>query len=169
MPATKLACMIRLGYQRQKPVCGKPGSALHRSCEGTRCLVQSSAVAFFAEVEAAHRAEDVETYIRFFAPETVWVTSRGACYRGRRALGDYLRGAIPGGLGDGSVSYRVESTHQLSPGVTLVVLEQVYLDAQGRPRDARARHTQTYAVTLGDAAPQILAGQNTVKVAEAGS
>ncbi len=132
-------------------------------------LVQSSAVAFFAEVEAAHRAEDVETYIGFFAPETVWVTSRGACYRGRRALGDYLRGAIPGGLGDGSVSYRVESTHQLAPGVTLVVLEQVYLDVQGRPRDARARHTQTYAVTLGDAAPQILAGQNTVNVADAGS
>ncbi len=50
-----------------------------------------------------------------------------------------------------------------------MVLEQVYLDVQGRPRDARARHTQSYAVTLGDAAPQILAGQNTVNVADAGS
>jgi hypothetical protein len=51
----------------------------------------------------AHRAEDVDAYVAFFDTGTVWVTGRGVCYRGRDALGDYLRDAIPGGLGGGSV------------------------------------------------------------------
>jgi len=51
----------------------------------------------FRGVERAHRAEDVDAYLSFFDPDSVWVTGRGVCYRGRDALGGYLRGAIPGG------------------------------------------------------------------------
>ena len=127
--------------------------------------VMAAATAFFAGVAAAHRSEDVEAYLAFFAPECVWVTSRGVCYRGRDSLGDYLRGAIPGGLADGSVSYRVESVHPLADAIALVVVDQLYTDAAGRTRDDRARHTHTYTVTLDDAHPLILAGQNTVNIA----
>ncbi|HEX3929404.1 MAG TPA: hypothetical protein VHW64_01780 [Nocardioides sp.] len=50
-----------------------------------------------------------------------------------------------------------------------MVVEQVYLDAHGRPRNSSARHTQTYVVSLDDAEPQVLSGQNTVHVADTGS
>ena len=105
----------------------------------------AAATAFFAGVAAAHRSEDVEAYLAFFAPECVWVTSRGVCYRGRDSLGDYLRGAIPGGLADGSVSYRVESVHPLADAIALVVVDQLYTDAAGRTRDDRARHTHVHS------------------------
>jgi len=44
-------------------------------------------------------------------------------------------GAIPGGLADGSVSYRVESVHPLADAMALVVVDQLYTDAAGPARD----------------------------------
>jgi uncharacterized protein (TIGR02246 family) len=122
--------------------------------------------AFFAAFAAAHAREDVETYLNCFAEEAVWVTSRGVCYRGRDALGQYLRRVIPGGLGAGDVRYVVESVHPLGPATRLVVVEQTYLDGAGDLRDDRACHAHTYVVTggIGEVDDlRIAAGQNTVR------
>jgi hypothetical protein len=94
------------------------------------------------------------------------VTGRGVCYRGRDRLAEYLRGSIPGGLGEGSVRYLVESIHPLSPDQAVVVVDQTYTNAEGDPRDARARHTHSYVVSFAARQPCILAGQNTVRVAD---
>lgn len=119
----------------------------------------------FGAFEAAHAREDVDGYLEHFTEETVWVTSRGVCYRGRDALGAYLREVIPGGLTDGSVQYLVESVHPLGPSARLVVVAQTYLDASRRQRDARAAHTHTYVVVTAPATGRlrIAAGQNTVR------
>lgn len=93
----------------------------------------------------------------------VWVTSRGRCYRGREAMRGYLSEVVPGGLGSGSVDYRVESVHPLAEEVRLVVVEQTYLDDTNEPRDAGASHTHTYTVASTEATLRILAGQNTVR------
>ncbi len=50
-----------------------------------------------------HRREDVDAYLAVIDSDTVWVTSRGQCFRSRVALGDYLRQVIADGLGQGSV------------------------------------------------------------------
>lgn len=113
------------------------------------------------ELAGGHRREDVDAYVAVFDPETVWVTSRGACFRGRATLGDYLRQVIPGGLGDGSVTYRVESVHPISANAVAAVVEQTYLRPDGEPRDADARHTHTYVVAERDGRWRIVAGQNT--------
>jgi uncharacterized protein (TIGR02246 family) len=118
---------------------------------------------FFASFADAHAREDVTTYLQFFAPDTVWVTSRGVCYRSRDALGGYLAEVIPGGLGSGTVRYTVESVHPVVPGARLVVVEQTYLDSGGRPRDEHASHTQTYLVVEHEEGLRIAAGQNTVR------
>ena len=70
---------------------------------------------FFAQFERAHRREDVDSHLRGFTPDTVWVTSMGACLRGRAALGEYLHRVIPGGLAGGSVDYVVESVQVMNP------------------------------------------------------
>jgi len=126
---------------------------------------RAAAEALFADVERAHRAEDVDAYLSFFDEDAVWVTSRGVCYRGRPDLGDYLHRAIPGGLGDGTVRYVVESIHSIGPNSALVVVDQTYTNRDGEPRDEHARHTHTYVVSLRDHYSRILAGQNTVRVA----
>lgn len=118
---------------------------------------------FFEGFAAAHAREDVEAYLGFFAADSVWVTSRGACYRGRDELGSYLREVIPGGLGDGTVRYVVESVHPIGPATRLAVVAQTYLDSTGAPRDARAAHTHTYLLTGADGELSIAAGQNTVR------
>ena len=118
---------------------------------------------FFASFADAHAREDVTTYLQFFAPDTVWVTSRGACYRGRDALGAYLDKVLPGGLGSGTVRYTVESVHSVVPGARLVVVEQTYLDNTGHPRDERASHTHLYLVVDHEEGLRIAAGQNTVR------
>lgn len=122
--------------------------------------------AFFAAFAAAHAQEDVEAYLQHFDEDAVWVTSRGVCYRGRDALGEYLRRVIPGGLGAGSVRYVVESIHHLASGTRLAVVEQTYLDNAGGPRDERACHTHSYVLVGGTATAgelRIAAGQNTVR------
>jgi uncharacterized protein (TIGR02246 family) len=122
--------------------------------------------AFFTAFAAAHGREDVEAYLEHFEADAVWVTSRGVCYRGRDAVGDYLRQVMPGGLGGGGVRYVVESIHHLAPGTRLVVVEQAYLDSAGAPRDERACHTHSYVLVAGTApgdALRIAAGQNTVR------
>ena len=127
---------------------------------------RAAAEALFAEVERAHRAEDVDAYLGFFDQDAVWVTSLGVCYRGRSDLGDYLYQAIPGGMADGSVRYVVESIHAIGLHTSLVVVDQTYTNWEGEPRDERARHTHTYVVSLVDDHSRILAGQNTVRVAQ---
>ena len=119
---------------------------------------------FFASFADAHAREDVTTYLQFFAPDTVWVTSRGVCYRGRDALGAYLGGVLPGGLGSGTVRYTVESVHPVVSGARLVVVEQTYLDSAGQPRDEHACHTHLYLVVDHDEGLLIAAGQNTVRM-----
>ena len=94
---------------------------------------------FFAGLEAAHAREDMDGYLEHFARDTVWVTSRGVCYRGRDALGDYLRSVIPGGLGE-ALRFVVESVHVISPDIRIVVVQQTYVDGEGDRRDARASH-----------------------------
>jgi uncharacterized protein (TIGR02246 family) len=120
----------------------------------------------FTSVERSHPAEDVDAYALFFHPDAVWVTSRGACYRGRDAMVGYLRQAIPGGLGEGSVRYVVESVHPIGSDLAVVIVEQTYTSADGSPRDERARHTHSYVVSLDGAQPCILAGQNTVRLTD---
>lgn len=118
---------------------------------------------FFAQFERAHRREDVDSYLRVFTPDTVWVTSRGACLRGRATLGEYLHRVIPGGLAGGSVDYVVESVQMINPATVLAVIEQTYLDAAGHPRDGNAGHTHLYVLTSERGNWQIAAGQNTVR------
>jgi uncharacterized protein (TIGR02246 family) len=118
---------------------------------------------FFASFADAHAREDVTAYLQFFAPDTVWVTSRGVCYRGREELGAYLSKVLPGGLGSGTVRYTVESVHPAVPGARLVVVDQTYLDADGHPRDGHARHTHLYVVVNSGKSLLIAAGQNTVR------
>jgi len=118
---------------------------------------------FFASFADAHVREDVTTYMQFFAPDTVWVTSRGVCYRGRDALGAYLGKVVPGGLGSGTVRYTVESVHPVVPGARLVVVEQTYLDSAGNPLDEHASHTHLYLVVDHEEGLRIAAGQNTVR------
>lgn len=118
---------------------------------------------FFEGLAAAHSREDVEAYLGYFADDTVWVTSRGVCCRGREELGAYLREVIPGGLGDGTVRYVVESVHPIGPATRLAVVAQTYLDRDGAPRDARAAHTHTYVLTGTAGVLSIVAGQNTVR------
>lgn len=112
---------------------------------------------FFEGFAAAHAREDVEAYVGFFTDDTVWVTSRGVCYRGREELGAYLREVIPGGLGDGTVHYVVESVHPIGPATRLAVVAQTYLDHEGAPRDERAAHTHTYVLTGAAGEPLIAA------------
>lgn len=121
--------------------------------------------AMFDAFAAAHAREDVDAYLEHFTVDTVWVTSRGACFRGRPALAAYLRQVIPGGLGHGSVQYLVESVHPLGPSTRLAVVAQTYLDATGQPRDARAAHTHTYVLVTDPTrrVPLIAAGQNTAR------
>jgi uncharacterized protein (TIGR02246 family) len=125
-----------------------------------------AAEALFSAVERAHQAEDVGTYVLFFDSEIVWVTGRGVCYRGRDQLAEYLRGAIPGGLGEGSVHYIVESVHPISADQAVVIVDQTYTNADGNPRDEGARHTHSYVVSFAARQPCILAGQNTVRAAD---
>jgi uncharacterized protein (TIGR02246 family) len=126
----------------------------------------SAAEALFTLLERAHQAEDVDAYAAIFDPDAVWVTGRGVCYRGRDRLAEYLRGAIPGGLGDGSVRYIVELVHPVRPDLAMIVVAQTYLNADGDPRDERARHTHSYLVSFAGGQTCILAGQNTVRVAD---
>lgn len=129
-------------------------------------FAEADVQAFFAAFAAAHGREDVAAYLNFFDQQVVWVTSRGRCFRGRDALGEYLHAVIPGGLGAGGVRYVVESVHPLGEKVCLVVVEQTYLDDAGAPRDAAAAHTHTYVLGDPDGRPgglRILAGQNTVR------
>jgi uncharacterized protein (TIGR02246 family) len=124
----------------------------------------SSAVRQVIEKPAAgHQQEDVDACLAVFGPVAVWVTSRGECFRDRAALGEYLREVIAGGLGDGSVVYRVESVHAVSEHAAAVVVEQTYVGGDGEPRDAEARHTHTYVVAERDGEWLIVAGQNTVR------
>ncbi len=125
----------------------------------------AAAVDLFRCLEAVHRNEEVEAYLALFAHDCVWVTSRGVCYRGADELGDYVRAAIPGGLNGGSVSYWVESIRPITGSIIHVVVDQQYTDATGQARDGRARHTHTYLIDLQSPMPLILAGQNTVNVA----
>ena len=115
------------------------------------------------ELADGHRREDVDAYLAVFDPNAVWVTSRGRCFRGRDALDRYPRDVIPGGLGAGSVRYRVESVYPVSNAAAAMVVEQTYTDEDGEPRDAGARHTHTYVVALRDNEWRIVAGQNTVR------
>jgi hypothetical protein len=80
------------------------------------------------------------------------------------ALGEYLRRVIPGGLGSGSVDYRVESVTWISRDVALVVVEQVYVNENGWPRDSHASHTHSYVLAFDGADCLIAAGQNTIRV-----
>ncbi len=132
-------------------------------------LTEPDVQTFFAAFAAAHGREDVAAYLDFFDQQAVWVTSRGRCFRGRDALGEYLHAVIPGGLGSGAVRYVVESVHPLGEQVWLVVVEQTYLDEAGTPRDAGAAHTHTYVLGAPDGRSDglcILAGQNTVWAAD---
>jgi uncharacterized protein (TIGR02246 family) len=117
----------------------------------------------FADVEAAHRAEDVDGYLSSFADDAVWVTSRGRVLRGRVALDRYLRQVLPGGLGEGSVTYVVESVHDIGPDVVVALIEQTYVDHAGRARDADARHTHSYVLRRTRQRWYVVAGQNTVR------
>lgn len=115
------------------------------------------------ELACGHRREDVAAYLAVFDPAAAWVTSQGTCFRDRATLGEYLRQVIPGGLGDGSVTYRVESVHAVSGHAAAAVVEQTYLGADGEPRAAEARHTHTYVLAERDGRWRIVAGQNTVR------
>ncbi len=115
-----------------------------------------------ARLEAAHREEDVDAYVSLFGDEAVWVTSRGICYRGRAALRDYLRKVVPGGLAGGSVTYHVESVTELAPEVSVVVVDQTYVDATGQQTPG-GRHAHTYVLLATDEGPRIGAGQNTTR------
>jgi len=154
-------------WARSREVC-LPGDlvCLDRRMIETTVDQARAAEALFTAVERAHRAEDVDAYILFFHADAVWVTGRGVCYRGRDRLAEYLRSAIPGGLGEGSVKYLVESVHPINPDQAVVVVDQTYTNAEGDTRDARARHTHSYMVSFAAAQPCILAGQNTVRVAD---
>lgn len=125
-----------------------------------------AARAFFAALEKAHQAEDAGTYAGFFDADAVWVTGRGVCVRGRDRLTEYLRGAIPGGLSDGSVRYVVESAHLIGSDLGVVIVDQTYTNADGEPRDEHAQHTHTYVVSFTSKRPRILAGQKTVRAAD---
>ena len=41
----------------------------------------------------------------------------------------------------------IESVYSIGHDTRLVVLEQSFFDAEGKPRDARANHTHTYLIT----------------------
>ena len=125
-----------------------------------------AAEALFTAVERAHQAEDVDAYVSFFGSDAVWVTGRGVCYRGRHQVAEYLRAAIAGGLGAGSLHYIVESVHPISADHVVVIVDQTYTDADGKPRDDQARHTHSYVVSFAARQPCILAGQNTVRAAD---
>jgi uncharacterized protein (TIGR02246 family) len=118
--------------------------------------------ALIARLEAAHRAEDVDAYVRLFREDAVWVTSRGIWFCGQAALQDYLQEAIPGGLSGGSVNYCVESATALSAEVGVVVVDQTYVDATGQPRPG-GRHTHLYVIVSTDQGARIGAGQNTIR------
>ena len=115
-----------------------------------------------AQLEVAHRAEDVRAYVDLFRHDAVWVTGRGICFRGRPALEEYLHGVMPGGLEGGSVDYRIESVTALSPEVGVVVVDQVYVDHAGQPKPT-GRHTHTYVIVSTVDGARIAAGQNTAR------
>lgn len=53
---------------------------------GTEQLSTESRVTdHLSRLEAAHRQEDVESYVELWREDAIWVTSRGVCVQGRAA------------------------------------------------------------------------------------
>jgi hypothetical protein len=70
-----------------------------------------------------------------------------------------------GALGTASVHYAVESVHRIGTDLAIVLVDQTYTGADGKPRAERAQNTHTYVVSFHAGRPRILAGRNTVQVA----
>ena len=117
---------------------------------------------FFASFADAHAREDVTTYLQFLAPDTVWVTSRGVCYRGRDALGAYRVGSSRAASARAPCGTRSNRSTPWFQGHGWSSSSRPTWTARGA-RDEHASHTHLYLVVDHEEGLRIAAGQNTVR------
>jgi uncharacterized protein (TIGR02246 family) len=127
----------------------------------------TDAEALIARVETlqdTQRREDVEGFLALFAAPAVWVTGSGRRLIGRDAIADFTRAVLPGGMGDGSVTYEVEHILFVGADVALTAVRQQYLGAEGEPVPDSAG-LPTYLWRRDGGTWLIVAGQNTAAAA----
>jgi uncharacterized protein (TIGR02246 family) len=116
-----------------------------------------------ARVQSTQRAEDVDGFMSLFHPRAIWVNGAGTRLIGRDSIAEFTRGALPGGMGDGSVGYDVEHIEFISADIALTCVVQQYLDASGNPFDPASQGSPSYLwVRSSGNSWQIQSGQNTI-------
>ncbi len=92
------------------------------------------------------------------APEAVWVTGGGRRLIGFDAISEFTRSVLPGGMGEGSVTYEVEHIVLITADVALTGVRQTYLDRDDAPT---GRGLPSYVWRRTGETWLIVAGQNT--------
>jgi uncharacterized protein (TIGR02246 family) len=117
-------------------------------------------VGLVAALQRSQQQEDVEGFLTLFDPAAVWVTGAGRRLIGLDVIAAFTRQVLPGGMGDGSVTYEVEHISFITPDVALTGVRQQYTDSAGNPRDDAAG-SPSYVWRRSADTWKIVSGQNT--------